>query len=133
MCLQCRSLPSFHSPPTRVTAWCQWSRPSGPGIHTRHLHALIKVSPAPQHLPPRTDAAALRREIDGARSRRNSGCSRASAAREARRGAVCSGAIFICRRLIFSASQTKKRRSGCFKRRESGVGMRTDEAGGALT
>lgn len=27
----------------------------------------------------------------------------------------------------------KKRRSGCFKRRESGVGMRTDEAGGALT
>lgn len=135
MCLQCRSLPSFHCPPTRVTAWCQWRCPSGPGTHTQHLHALIKVSPAPQHPPPRTDAAALRREIDGARSRRSSGRSRASAAREARRRAVCSEAIFIRRRRIFSRPKQKsalRRPSGCFEHRELAVGMRVDRAGGIL-
>lgn len=47
--------------------------PPAPSTHTQHLGALRKVSPAPQRRPPRTDAAALRREIDGARSRRSWG------------------------------------------------------------
>lgn len=136
MCLQRGSLPSFHSPPTRAAAWCRWRRPSGPGTHSQHLHALIKVIPAPQHLPPRTDAAALRREIDGARSRRSSG-RRASAAREAGRRAVCSEAVFKPPPSRFFSRPKQKpelwRPSGCFRRRELAVGMCVGRAGGVLT